>query len=1505
MIQKEIHTIKGMSKDIDKSKSNASLLYDAQNIRITTREDETLFAITNERGTKDVPLKGLKIEGTVLGHCVINEYIIIFTTDSFNKTDYIYLIKYSNSQIVEAYILYKGNLNFSEKHPIETLGIYENENVQKVYWIDGLNQTRGINIAADGIEMESWDNRSFDFIQILDLKEKVSIERFSSSNNGFHSGVVQYALTYYNIYGSESNIFYVSPLMYLSKEDRGGSPEETVNNSFKIHIDNVDTRFKYIRTYQITRTSIDGTPVVKRLQDIRTAFRDQVTKTDLIKKDFIFTGLNFNKLSFYKNNNLESLQKYKTKEYTEDRTLITEYTLNITHKDYLESTKSENGIFCIEDPTLESQTIIITHKRYYSRAEETKITSDKPLGFYSYKISYVNEAIIVDNNTQTEVVDATELLYKGGEEIVFQTMTQKDNTLFLGNAELKRPMLSDSIDNLVQELEFNFNTSDQLVIDKISGNYPYENTLKEGANIQTYKTNEWYRIGIQFQHNTGKWSEPLFVGDYYNNGYENKPSISYEDDVAYLRLVKGSVELGVKLQNELIKQGYVKARGVIVYPSASDREVIFQGVACPTLYNVEDRANNKNYVIPSWFSRPNVGPDVEESKGNKSAILNLITDKSTYTTIEEVTSNNITKNKSKGYWAEFRHNKPIPNNWESNSEIQCLCGVPDTPYTDFSKENKEKWIRENKECFFVDQSVVTLHSPDLEFNEQLQNLDSTSLKMRIVGYVPFTGNMSNLDIQLTTSPQDINKGVSIYDVGISNISPHGHRSLMAGSFYTDSVFDPKKGYENKTFDYVIYPWSKEDSLMNQNLEEDGEAIPGLMKSKKMSNLKYSFNSYFLEDVFNFEDPTNELQGIAGVQVINGDQPQLITLYSPKNTNIGDIYYSPVVDTIINPSLVDKEYTPNNPQIPTFNKKNGYLITYDKETRDGSSFNSIGDVSNVFQSKKPVKIRYKTTPHAIVALNYSLNRNQIIMPTNTNRILEANNVIKQPDPGQIPFWSTIYPYEIIQPVINIPQDYGYLWLVEIYNDNVVNRFGGISKQAINNNNWLPAGDSVTLKDDGQISVPYTNSDTYYQRYDCLKTYPYSLDDVNTMVDIMSFMCETRVNIDGRYDRNRGRENNLVMTPKIFNLMNPVYTQTDNYFNYRALDKELFSTDKFPNTITWTKEKQFGSEVDTWTNITMASVLDLDGDKGEITSLNTYNNEIFCFQTKGFSNILFNSRVQIPSSDGVPIEISNSYKVDGKRYISEQVGCTNKWSIVESVMGLYFIDNFTNTIYLYNGQMNPLSDSQGFRNWLSKYKDYSPWNPLEFNNIKTFYDRNNKDVYFVHKDFCLGFSELLGNFVSFYSYNAVPVMFNVSNKFYSIKDNKVWEMFAGDYNIFFDHFKEYSLTLISNENPTFNKMFHTVEYISDLFDDNNKIVLDQSFDEIEIETDIEKGTDKLEYIVGRPSNLKRKFRVWRANIPRSNDNKLKRVTNPWAKIKLTKNKYNTLKMKMKDIIVNYGI
>jgi len=37
-----------------------------------------------------------------------------------------------------------------------------------------------------------------------------------------------------------------------------------------------------------------------------------------------------------------------------------------------------------------------------------------------------------------------------------------------------------------------------------------------------------------------------------------------------------------------------------------------------------------------------------------------------------------------------------------------------------------------------------------------------------------------------------------------------------------------------------------------------------------------------------------------------------------------------------------------------------------------------------------------------------------------------------------------------------------------------------------------------------------------------------------------MVETRVNLDGRYDRNRGQTSNITMSPTNFNLMNNVYS-----------------------------------------------------------------------------------------------------------------------------------------------------------------------------------------------------------------------------------------------------------------------------------------------------------------------------------------------------------------------------
>ena len=404
-----------------------------------------------------------------------------------------------------------------------------------------------------------------------------------------------------------------------------------------------------------------------------------------------------------------------------------------------------------------------------------------------------------------------------------------------------------------------------------------------------------------------------------------------------------------------------------------------------------------------------------------------------------------------------------------------------------------------------------------------------------------------------------------------------------------------------------------------------------------------------------------------------------------------------------------------------------------------------------------------------------------------------------------------------------------------------------------------------------------------------------------------MVESRINIDGRYDRNRGQINNLVMTPKNFNLLNDAYSQKDNYFIYRGVNPNDFRLNNFPNTISWTKEKFAAEEIDTWTNITMASALDLDGDKGPVESLNTFNNEIFCFQKTGLSNIIFNPRVQIPSSDGVPIEISNSMKVQGKRYISNTIGCSNKWSIVESPAGLYFMDNITNSIYLFNQQIKSISDEQGFRNWVSKFDSYQSWNPKDFNNIRSYYDKNNNDVYFVTKDECLGYSELLQSFTSFYSYERVPAMFNINSEFFSINRGQLWQNFAGEYNRFYNSVQPYYITIISNQFPNRNKIYSTVDFRSSVYDQydvEKKDTGELPFNYIEVNNEYQEGKDYLEMKVGYPSNVKRKFRVWRVNIPRDNsEGRRTRISNTWTYITLGNDKPSNKKMEFHDMEVKY--
>ena len=1434
---------RGMQRDLSASAFSPEFSYENMNIRLIATDGNTSLSIVNERGPLKVFITITDIEGNsstsdsikgiVIGKAIINKSLVLFSKDT--DKDIIYKIQEFNGTLYGEE-LYIGNLNFDIEHPIETLISYENDSIQKVYWTDGLNPPRVINISEEA-DRSKWDDTFFDFISTLEFKESVSVTK-NQTGGSFASGVIQYAFTYISSYGRESSIFHTSPLNYISYADRGASPEDTVNNSFTIEISNLDTSFDYVRIYSIQRTSIDATPYAKRVIDLQIP----------------------------------------------------------TNKD---------------------------------------------------SISFIDTGLYGD------AIDPTELLFVGGEEIVCGTMTQKDNTLFLGDIETKVEYFSSDFKSKVRGLGVTFRSGYKTTdVPSPTGYYPYKNQLdKDSQKIRHFKYLEYYRFGIQLQHKSGKWSEPLFIRDvqcttpiedtFYNDSSPQLPTAV-------------STITDSEILSEFNTKDYIKIRPVVVYPSINERGIICQGILCPTIYNVKDRYDNAPFSQSSWFVRPNAPFDFDKTfteegsdwypLGNYGGSASLYSKAGILINNKGEVDGTPMDVTDKGAWAEFRHNKPIPDNLERNAEIQCIWGPPESPYIQGDTSTEvSNWVNSNSENYYIDQSIITMHSPDIEFNSDIRNADLSNAKLRIVGYVPLTSFISDIDIQTSTPVMSfpdgtLPRGFYKEEIGVKNDfsyeslityygnSHFGWRGLISGAFWFDYVNNPHTFVaENKNYGYAVYPWHRNGSLNNTKQATDGYRS-AMLDKKKMSNLKYSYKTqYFSRGANNIwnayveGDPLHT--GLSGAAIFDSNEVTLVKLPKQHSSLSEDITYYGNIDKLLAPSLVG-------------DKEEGYPIVVSGYGDDISSifrgkyFYLDGGDSEDKTGIDPIRIKYKSTPHIIMALNYGTEADgtikQRILPTSRDGDLTTTWVINDrnytPENKRL-FWDNSRNIGVSQDVLAIKQgpisnvkstQHGYLWLGELYNDNIQNRFGGTSEEAIANNQWVPCGDAISLLDDSgnpktSVSVEWIEGDTYYQRYDHIKTYPFTLEDQNAMTEIVSFMCETRVNLDGRYDRNRGQLSNLTVTPSNFNQVNEVYSQNNNFFNYRGHNSNVLNINKFPNIVTWTKTKTSGELVDSWTNITLASTLELDGDKGKVRALKRFNDNIIAFQDEGISQILYNENMQIATTEGVPIEIANSGKVNGKRYISDKVGCTNKWSICETPSGMYFIDNKTKGIFLFNGSVNNISDKFGFHSWMEKVSnDNEPWNPGKFNNFITYYDDVNKDVFFITKDECLAFSEILGQFSSFYSYENTPFFANINGTRVWIKDSKIWKHNAGEYNKFFDVEKPYYTTVIVNPNPLTDKIFSTIEFRADSY--SGDTLVNRTFNTLEVWNEYQRGKETLTNIKDVPSNLKRKFRIWRANVPRSSENGRDRMRNPWLYIKLAKehidkDNINTDKTILHDMTVSY--
>lgn len=1608
----ESHIFQGMQRDVSISKQQPQFLWDAVNIRLTAREGDTLMSVTNEKGSVE---SGIYCTGSYMGHCVIGNNLVVFTTD--DGYDYIYRITKMEEGFFKKKKLYGGSigqpsLGFDPSYPLQTLGVYENEHIQKVYWTDGINQPRVINIVKDLLNSaatEYYNEKSFDFVPEMQLDDSIHVKKLSDSSGSFPSGVIQYAVTYYNKYGQQSNISCVSPLIPISFFGRAGSPEEKVSNSFRIVINNPDTTFEYLRLYSIFRSSLNGTPICRRVEDVKlgdggtsgTYYKIETSGT-IISNYFWVTGAYqatesngdpFNQSGFvytehvpYVNNgSFFHIQKDSSTEHL----VIKIKQQNNTYKYITWGGATE--IFISKNSLAGGAGTAYYVVGADGWNETGNFRNVANLFVSTGEIQYVEKrtvenVTITDNGSIGETIDPQELFYIGGDEIVAETIESKDGTLFFGNIVLKQAQIESLKSSIETGVTITTNNTRQVsrAIALNSNNYKWGSSLNStgaddyATNPAGFKYGEHYRLGVQFQYKNGKWSEPVYIpnmsgntdiGSYTcnENPEYNESSSSSSSEVYNIPCFKGVLSSDIRIA--LQSKGYKRVRGVVVFPTTSDRLILAQGILNPTVSCVTAHDQHSPDYQSSWFFRP----WISSSFNNDSNIL-------------------------EGAVVEWEHNTKLFGFNDRGAEIQ---GLP-VNYTNWSmmgntinfgggsfspvyfdnvnigNKNNPKYVTVRQDLadsvFYVDQQYVTMHSPEFEFEDSLKNLDFIETSLRKRGYVQFNANVGDIFIETSTPP--IGKSSTGFVRKVMNWGGTGAcRRLCAGLFYNDWLVDenvndnknlyaefPHQGYE---VGFMVYPWNKSGSLNNDcNRPAEAGVRSAVLKRKIISNMLYSRQTSF---VSSSDIP---MPSTSTPKLFDLDQIGLVKLggntnyYGNIDTLLGAMApFGSIISTGENIWKINKsdyndmkeygsgQYKPTEDYMSysthIFNSRKNYFWKgvekgFEHIARDenqlvwtykmGIEENTIGkENESLTISKASIRMKYKSTPHAVMYLTSPL--------TSSN----ANS----------------------------------LYLAELYRSgNSSTDFGGTSPDAIQANMWVPAGEAVSLNDtdnSGRVPFYYEWGDTWYQRYDCLKTYPFTPEDENQIVEIGSFMVETHVNIDGRYDRNRGQDSNLYVNPQNFNLINPVYSQLDNFFSYKIMDADFYKLNAFPATVAWTLQKNNASEIDAWTNITLSNTLDMDGTMGPVTSINSSNDTLYCFQERGVSQIMFNSRVQIPASDGVPIEISNSYKVDGSRGISSTVGCYNKFSITKSPIGLYFIDGVGSTLYLLQGnQMQNISDTHGMGYWFSQQDTQRRWIPSggeggvdrRAQGMRVCYDNVNNDLYMIpYNGKALCYSEQLQQFVSFFDYYPYAI-FNLGNSVHAIGDDEntvgMWNLFEGEYNKLMGTFFPSSITFVSNADMQMDKIFTNLETRADFYM-NGELQHMHFFDTIRVwneyqdtdwldESFMEEHTTQLEHKYypysssSISSNVKKKFRIWRIDIPRAKKwvaytqtekqaminsgqytsntvpgghliNINDRIRNTWCKIKLTMNipptnseeleNFHSHNMEMHDISVIYYV
>ena len=1467
------------------SESNVIEAWDAdypsyQNTQIDITEDDsyTYYVYGDDVPEERKVIVDQTIEGTYIGKCIIGNYLILFTKETGD--DRIYRCSILDNGNLLADCIVDRDLGFAG--PVETVGYYEREDIQKVYWVDGTNPNRVINIVAES------QPDSFDFNPEIGDIPTISVSKQYVGAGSFPGGTIQYFVSYYNELGQETKIANATSLYYITDSNKGVKPGDTATCSFNITLSGLNTSFEYVRVYSAIRSTLDGPIDARIVGDYAIPASGTIFLTD--------TG-----------RNEEAVDSSVLYYIGGDRFIAS----TIEDKDNV----LFFGDLSIDNIVLLDEDIQNIQKDLYNKIPsklyiKTEIRP-RPAGGGTFTFTYIESEFHVDNDVEIRLVNPSD------------SSDYHDFVILNGNNESERTIGSFTTFDIeiitgAKALDFYQEGEDTPTTKSITFDYvntgvktssaAYEENLilDAGSNkIKHFKCGNYYRFAIQLINSFGQYTDAIDIGIV-------KVSIApSEIENGNIYVPKARFFWPELQYSQEVLSRFSHYRILMAETNDGSRVVSCQGIINPTVFMLGDRmSGNGPYAIPSWITRPQNTPNSMhlEILGGHDFEVNDIP-----------------------LIGQFRTIKSFQP--ERNHEISSITNI--LPPFDGSSPSDLS--------YYVDSSILTLNSPDLN------NMNLDELKLKIVGIARNSYSYSDFQIQYNNTGYEKTVGLTATSKNMLQLEEYYKptKSTAGTNIYKFNNFavGAELPIEQEVIDtsnlwYAKYPiisiWNGSDWITKSNYS----ATTALKYTSKYTSKLFSSYKYCDRTVY-FANSDSETCSNCIMSKYNGESTLL---------KIGSKYISGNYDNLITPTL----------------SYNRYYTRYDTAPFDGSftipaslasfskhSFVWLGGSDNYTYAfsdsdANPIRIRAKYTDFVAIDLNGSIlpairgNRTQyggcdIIAPWDpliygsdfggsVKKAWDVNSDVRE---SQQFLQQNVWNYGSANNVdslmnIGLYNDDGemstsaYLFIADIYKniDNPLNLYGNVE-----NIKWINCGPIHSINQNTAASE--TEGDTFFQRWECLRTFPYAEGDENSVVDIVSFMVETYQNLDARYDSNRGYGNMNNARPQNFGLLNPAYNQANNIFKYNTIEERL-QYQNFPQQFAWSLNKSAVSEIDAWTSATLSNIYNVDGSYGPINAIEKLNDTLIGFQDRAIFVINFNNRTQISTEQGLPIELANSGKVDGITYLTRHYGCKNKYSIVSTKTGLYFIDDENRAfINISKDGIADITASSGMSVWFEKQTSYNKkWNGGDLaaqSNYSAFvvgYDSNRGDIYImngVNSDAgCLVYNEILKTFTSFFDVSTTgykfPLMYNFNGETYGLNgaDNSFNKLFGGTYN------SNYSVEYRVNPEPLVGKIFTNIDYIADVYD-TEKSVDDamslanisalQPFDEISVFNEYQQkiNVPLTENKWLQPTNATM-FRIRHAQIPSTGTYGIDRMHNPWIHLKLDGNAKNAL-MQFHSLTVKY--